>query len=448
MMEIRIPEKAAGILKTLHKAGFEAYVVGGCVRDSLIGRTPDDWDITTDALPDQVKALFRHTVDTGIRHGTVTVLSGKEGYEVTTYRVDGEYEDFRHPAEVSFTHKLSEDLMRRDFTINAMAYDPERGLIDLFGGVKDLEDHVIRCVGKPEERFTEDALRIMRAVRFSAQLGFEIEQETFRAMSRLSANLVHVSAERICTELMKLIVSPHPDYLADAWKAGITKVILPEFDLCMETEQITPHHCFTVGRHILESMKQIRPDPVLRLTMLLHDIGKPLVRTTDDSGRDHFVMHGLKSRDMAETIMRRLKLDNHTIRSVSTLILWHDYRPQPEPKQVRKAVNRIGETLFPLYLEVQRADCLAQSSYMREEKLQRIEQVGACLEQIRAEGDCISLKALAVNGSDLKEAGFPAGKAMGTLLSDLLEHVLEHPEDNNKEKLLSIAAGWSGQISL
>ena len=448
MMEIRIPEKAAGILKTLHKAGFEAYVVGGCVRDSLIGRTPDDWDITTDALPDQVKALFRHTVDTGIRHGTVTVLSGKEGYEVTTYRVDGEYEDFRHPAEVSFTHKLSEDLMRRDFTINAMAYDPERGLIDLFGGVKDLEDHVIRCVGKPEERFTEDALRIMRAVRFSAQLGFEIEQETFRAMSRLSANLVHVSAERICTELMKLIVSPHPDYLADAWKAGITKVILPEFDLCMETEQITPHHCFTVGRHILESMKQIRSDPVLRLTMLLHDIGKPLVRTTDDSGRDHFVMHGLKSRDMAETIMRRLKLDNHTIRSVSTLILWHDYRPQPEPKQVRKAVNRIGETLFPLYLEVQRADCLAQSSYMREEKLQRIEQVGACLEQIRAEGDCISLKALAVNGSDLKEAGFPAGKAMGTLLSDLLEHVLEHPEDNNKEKLLSIAAGWSGQISL
>ena len=216
----------------------------------------------------------------------------------------------------------------------------------------------------------------------------------------------------------------------------------------METEQITPHHCFTVGRHILESMKQIRSDPVLRLTMLLHDIGKPLVRTTDDSGRDHFVMHGLKSRDMAETIMRRLKLDNHTIRSVSTLILWHDYRPQPEPKQVRKAVNRIGETLFPLYLEVQRADCLAQSSYMREEKLQRIEQVGACLEQIRAEGDCISLKALAVNGSDLKEAGFPAGKAMGTLLSDLLEHVLEHPEDNNKEKLLSIAAGWSGQISL
>ena len=448
MMEIRIPEKAAGILKTLHKAGFEAYVVGGCVRDSLIGRTPDDWDITTDALPDQVKALFRHTVDTGIRHGTVTVLSGKEGYEVTTYRVDGEYEDFRHPAEVSFTHKLSEDLMRRDFTINAMAYDPERGLIDLFGGVKDLEDHVIRCVGKPEERFTEDALRIMRAVRFSAQLGFEIEEETFRAMSRLSANLVHVSAERICTELMKLIVSPHPDYLADAWKAGITKVILPEFDLCMETEQNTPHHCFTVGRHILESMKQIRPDPVLRLTMLLHDIGKPLVRTTDESGRDHFVMHGLKSRDMAETIMRRLKLDNHTIRSVSTLILWHDYRPQPEPKQVRKAVNRIGETLFPLYLEVQRADCLAQSSYMREEKLQRIEQVGACLEQIRAEGDCISLKALAVNGSDLKEAGFPAGKAMGTLLSDLLEHVLEHPEDNNKEKLLSIAAGWSGQISL
>ena len=440
MMEIRIPEKAAGILNMLHQAGFEAYVVGGCVRDSLIGRRPDDWDITTDALPEQVKGLFRHTVDTGIRHGTVTVMLGKEGYEVTTYRLDGEYEDFRHPAEVSFTHKLSDDLMRRDFTINAMAYDPGQGLIDLFGGVNDLKDHVIRCVGEPRERFTEDALRIMRAVRFSAQLGFEIEEKTFRAMQELSGNLVHVSAERICTELMKLIVSPHPDYLADAWKAGITRGILPEFDLCMETRQNTPHHCFTVGEHILESMKQVRPDPVLRLTMLLHDIGKPQTRTIDESGRDHFIMHGLKSRDMAETIMRRLKLDNHTIRTVSTLILWHDYRPEPEARQVRKALNRIGEELFPLFLEVQRADCLAQSAYMRAEKLERIARVEKCAEEIRAAGDCLSLKTLAVNGSDLKRAGFSAGKEMGMLLSELLQHVLEHPEDNDKEKLLLIAA--------
>ena len=232
-MILEIPKNAEIVLHTLENAGYEAYVVGGCVRDSILGRKPDDWDITTSAKPEQVKALFHRTVDTGLQHGTVTVLMEKEGYEVTTYRVDGEYEDGRHPKEVTFTASLEEDLKRRDFTINAMAYNPSRGLVDLFGGLEDIQGKIIRCVGDPLERFTEDALRIMRAVRFSAQLGFTIEDETRKALGVLAPNLKHVSAERIQVELVKLLVSPHPDYLRVAYETGITAEFLPEFDACI-----------------------------------------------------------------------------------------------------------------------------------------------------------------------------------------------------------------------
>ena len=290
-MKLTIPSNAEKILHILEENGYEAYVVGGCVRDSILGRTPDDWDITTSASPEQVKELFHRTVDTGLQHGTVTVLMDKEGYEVTTYRVDGDYEDGRHPKQVMFTSSLEEDLKRRDFTINAMAYHPVRGLVDLFHGMEDMQAKIIRCVGDPMERFHEDALRILRAVRFSAQLGFTIEKETKNGIRVLAPNLKCVSAERIQTELVKLLVSPHPDYLRVAYETGITKEFLPEFDRCMETEQNTPHHCYTVGEHILHSLMLVRPDKVLRLTMLLHDIAKPVMRKTDENGRDHFKMH-------------------------------------------------------------------------------------------------------------------------------------------------------------
>ena len=250
-MTINIPQKAAQILRTLNAAGYEAYVVGGCVRDSILNRVPGDWDITTSALPEQVYELFHRTVDTGIQHGTVTVMMDKEGFEVTTYRVDGEYHDGRHPDAVTFTRSLEEDLKRRDFTINAMAYHPEHGLVDLFGGMEDIDQKIIRCVGNPVERFTEDALRMLRAVRFSAQLGFTVEENTKAALARMAGNLEHVSAERIQTELVKLLVSDHPDYLRTAWETGLTREFLPEFDACMETKQNTPHHCYTVGEHIL-----------------------------------------------------------------------------------------------------------------------------------------------------------------------------------------------------
>ena len=437
-MKLTIPEKAEKILRKLEANGYEAYVVGGCVRDSILGRRPDDWDITTSARPEQVKALFARTVDTGLKHGTVTVLMDKEGFEVTTYRLDGDYEDGRHPKEVSFTASLKEDLKRRDFTINAMAYHPDRGLVDLFRGMDDMADKVIRCVGDPLERFQEDALRILRAVRFSAQLGFSIEEKTRRGIEKLAPNLKLVSAERIQTELVKLLVSPHPDYLRTAYETGITRQFLPEFDACMETEQNTPHHCCSVGEHILKSLVNVRPDKVLRLTMLLHDIGKPAVKKTDENGRDHFKMHGPAGEKMAVDILRRLKFDNETISKVRRLIRWHDYRPMPEMKAVRRAVNRIGEDIFPLYMEVQRADMLAQSDYRRAEKEDRQNGVNACYREILEKKQCVSLKMLAVNGRDLMAAGCAPGPELGEKLNRLLEHVLENPEDNKKEILMSM----------
>lgn len=248
-IRIQIPEKAKFIIDRLAAAGFEAYAVGGCVRDSILGRIPQDWDITTSARPEQVKTLFPRTVDTGLQHGTVTVLLEKEGFEVTTYRIDGRYEDSRHPTEVIFTPNLEEDLRRRDLTINAMAYNDDRGLVDIYGGMQDIADKVVRCVGNPLDRFGEDALRILRAIRFSAQLGYRIEENTGDAIRQLAPLLKNISAERIQTELVKLMTSPHPDYLREAYTNGVTKVFLPEFDLAMETEQNHPHHCYSVGEH-------------------------------------------------------------------------------------------------------------------------------------------------------------------------------------------------------
>lgn len=283
-MVINLPEKVKYIIDRITEAGYEAYAVGGCVRDSILGREPDDWDITTSAKPQQIKALFRRTVDTGIAHGTVTVMLDREGYEVTTYRIDGEYEDHRHPREVVFTSQLVEDLRRRDFTINAMAYNESAGLVDAFDGMGDIRRGMIRCVGCARERFTEDALRILRALRFSAQLGYEIQEDTGEAIRELAPSLAAISAERIQTELVKLLLSHHPDYLRQAYEMGVTAVILPELDCCMKTPQNHPHHCYTVGEHILHSLLEVPAARDLRLAMLLHDIGKPHTLETDFRG--------------------------------------------------------------------------------------------------------------------------------------------------------------------
>lgn len=438
-MKITLPEQVKTIIEKLEENGYEGFAVGGCVRDALLFRNPDDWDITTSAKPEQVKELFKRTVDTGIQHGTVTVLLDREGFEVTTYRIDGEYEDSRHPREVCFTSNLTEDLKRRDFTINAMAYSEKRGLVDEFDGVLDLKQGIIRCVGNPEERFSEDALRILRAVRFAAQLGFQIEEKTFSAIRRLAPHLSHISAERIQTELLKLIVSPHPETLRLAWEAGITAVILPELDRMMETPQNNPHHILNVGEHTLKALQEVRADKVLRLGVLCHDFGKAATRTTDESGTDHFYVHAEVSSQMAKDFLKRLKLDNETLYQVEKLVKYHDYHPGTNARSVRKAIYKIGEDLFPKLLEVQRADVLAQSSYQQAEKLSDLKRIEELYHRILEEKQCLSLKDLEVTGRDLIQAGMKPGKELGTCLQQLLEVVLDDPEKNNKEELLKIA---------
>lgn len=437
-MTIILPEKVNTIIHTLQEHGYEAYAVGGCVRDSVLGREPEDWDITTSALPEETKALFRRTFDTGIEHGTVTVLLDKEGFEVTTYRIDGKYEDSRHPKEVKFTRNLREDLLRRDFTINGMAYNDKDGLIDIFGGMEDLNAGVIRCVGNAVERFSEDALRILRGVRFAAQLGFTIEEATEEGMRKLAPTLQNISAERIQAELVKMLVSPRPDMLRTAYDLEITKEFLPEFDRLMVTEQETPHHMYNVGEHTLHALMNIRADKVLRLTMLLHDMGKPDYKTVDADGVAHFKKHALKSEEIARTVLRRLKFDNDTIHKVTKLVLYHDYRMPATARNVRRAMNKIGKELFPLYLEVRRADMLAQSDYLREEKLRNIDETAELYREILQKGQCVTLKELAVTGSDLIAAGMKPGKELGRILEYFLEVVMEEPDRNTKEELLKL----------
>lgn len=434
-MKIELPRKVVLIIKNLQRHGYEAYAVGGCVRDSVLNRKPEDWDITTSAKPEQVKRIFRRTVDTGIEHGTVTVLIGKDGFEVTTYRVDGLYEDGRHPKEVTFTNQLEEDLKRRDFTINAMAYNDEARLVDPFGGMKDLNSHLIRCVGDPKERFSEDALRILRAVRFSAQLAFPIEEETSDAIHELAGNLEKISAERIQTELVKLLISDHPERMQDAWELGITKVVLPEWDAMVGVKQNTPHHRYDVAAHTIRAMQYVKNDKVLRLTMLFHDMGKPVMKTTDETGRDHFKGHAIASEEIAKTVMKRLKFDNDTIRKVTKLVCYHDYRMEATGPEVRRAMNKIGVELFPYYLAVRLADTKAQSSYERREKLENIIQIRELYQTALRNRECVTLKGLAVTGTDLMQLGVAPGKGLGILLEELLDKVIEDPTWNTKKRL-------------
>lgn len=439
MKEIRIdmPCDVREIINTLEDAGFEAFAVGGCVRDAVLGRVPADWDITTSAMPEEVKGLFSRTIDTGIQHGTVTVMKDHIGYEVTTYRIDGEYEDARHPKEVAFTSNLVEDLKRRDFTINAMAYNDRVGLVDEFDGIGDLENHVIRCVGNPLDRFGEDALRMLRAVRFSAQLGFSIDDATKAAITELAPNLEKISAERIQAELVKLISSDHPDYLRVAYETGITAVVLPEFDAVMDCGQNDALHENTVGEHTLKSLLNVSNDKVLRLTMLFHDFGKPLTCSRTEEGVTRFFGHPDISSDMSREIMRRLKFDNDTTDKVKKLTAVHDLFIKNAPNRVRRAVSRVTKELFPYFLEVRKANILAWKEEAQEKALAELSELEKLYEGVLERGECVCIKELAVDGKDLIAAGVKQGRQIGEILSDLLEIVLEEPEKNTKEILLS-----------
>lgn len=441
-LEIEIPQGAAWVLKQLRDAGYEAYVVGGCVRDSLLHRMPDDWDITTSAKPEDTKRIFRRTVDTGIQHGTVTVMVDRTGYEVTTYRIDGEYADGRHPEHVTFTASLLEDLKRRDFTINAMAYSPAEGLVDEFDGIGDINRRVIRAVGDPVQRFTEDALRMMRAIRFSAQLDYRIDEDTREGIRLLAPNLQKVSAERIRVELEKLLLSEHPEELKEAYELGLLRQFLPELSECMECGQNNPHHCLSVGDHILCAVKAARRDKVLRLALLLHDIAKPQVKTTDENGIDHFHGHAARSAALADRILRDLKYDNQTREAAVRLIAWHDCNLGDSLPEIRKSISELGEEWFLPLLEVKTSDVEAQSDYQRDEKLGKIEYWRNAFEEIRCAGDCLSLKDLAVSGKDLIAAGAAPGKEIGRILHEMLEEVLREPAHNTREYLLE---KWQNQ---
>ena len=438
-MKIRMPENANRIIRTLQDAGYEAYIVGGCVRDAILGREPGDWDITTSAKPEEVKALFRRTIDTGIEHGTVTVMMDKEGYEVTTYRVDGKYEDHRRPTSVMFTASLLEDMKRRDFTINAMAYNETEGVIDHFDGMKDLECKIIRCVGKPKERFDEDALRILRALRFSAQLNFAIDEKTREAIRNQAVFLREISAERIHVELTKILTSNHPERLRTAYELGVTQIVLPEFDAMMETEQNNKHHMYNVGEHTLRVVQEVPATETMRWAALLHDVAKPACKTTDETG-DHFYEHNCVGMDMAENILQRLKFDNATIAKVRRLVQWHDYGmgQPPSLRSFRKSLSKMGADLFEEYTYIKRADTLAQSDYMQQEKMENLEVLKGHYQTIMEQQQCLSLKDLAISGKDLMDVGMKPGKELGEMLAYLLDCVLEKPELNNRESLLSL----------
>ncbi|MCH5267170.1 MAG: CCA tRNA nucleotidyltransferase [Lachnospiraceae bacterium] len=480
-MEIKLPQAVETIISRLEELGYEAYAVGGCVRDTLMGREPEDWDITTSAKPMEIKKAFRRTIDTGIQHGTVTVMLDHVGYEVTTYRIDGEYEDRRHPKQVQFTANLVEDLRRRDFTINAMAYNPKTGLVDAFDGVGDLERGVICCVGDAGQRFDEDALRMLRAVRFSGQLGFSISEETKEAITVRARHLEKISAERIRVELTKLLVSQGAGQIKEAVSTGMTAYFLPELDEMMWVEQKNRHHVFTVGEHCIHSVRVMNlffgegrltwrggsiPEEVMEtgkkiaekcdkkahqalcLTMLLHDVAKPACMTVDEAGVGHFRGHPRMGEEMAGKILRRLTFDNETIHLVKCLIFHHDEQVQPESRSLRRATARIGRERMLLLLLVQFADVLSQNPELAGDKLARILAVYHAFIRMEEERPALTVKELAVTGRDIMtELSVSPGPQIGEILQYLLEQVLDHPEKNCRDVLLALAKSeYSGKL--
>lgn len=440
---ITIPQEVKKILDTLNGLGHEAYIVGGCVRDIYLGRKPKDWDITTSAKPEEVKKAFKHTYDTGIEHGTVSVRLNLEIYEVTTYRVDGEYTDHRRPDHVSFTASLEEDLKRRDFTMNAMAYHPDQGIVDLFGGREDLERQVIRCVGDPNERFEEDALRMLRAIRFASRFGFEIETRSWKAILEKAPLLQKVSAERIREELNQVLISDHPEMIRKIVDSGMMQYIIPEFVACRDCEQKTPYHLYPVEEHTYKVMNGISRQSdytlVLRWAGLLHDIAKPLCKTTDEKGQDHFFGHPEKSAEMANDILRRLKFDNYSRKLIVLLIEKHDHSLPKTETQMRFLLNSLPDGAYPMILELMIADAGAKNPIYGTRSMEELQQARALYQSVLDKHQCIKLADLAVNGKDMIAMGFSNGKQIGTILDLLLKQTLENPEINRKDLLLSIA---------
>lgn len=436
---IKIPSEALYIITTLNNNGYQAYAVGGCVRDSIIGRMPQDWDIATDAKPHEVKSLFDKTVDTGIKHGTVTVLANNQSFEVTTYRIEGEYTDNRRPESVEFTSSLTDDLSRRDFTVNAIAYHPSEGLKDPFKGLDDINNEMIRSVGNAGRRFREDALRMLRAVRFSAQLGFDIVEDTLQAIRGNSHLIKNISAERVRDELTRILISENPMKFILLYDTELLKHILPEFEICFNTEQKHPYHIYNVALHTLHAVTNIENDRILRWAMLLHDTGKPVTKTTDAGNIDHFYGHAAKSLEIARNVLKRFKFDNKSLDRICRLVEHHGRPIEPSCKSVRKAVRAVGDDIFMDLIKVQEADKKGQNPEKLDPFLKKLDEIKRLYTDIKQKQQCLSVKDLAVNGRDLISVGFEEGRQIGELLDRLLNAVIENPELNNRDALIEIA---------
>ena len=438
-MKFDIPSGTRPILQTLTDTGYEAYLVGGCVRDLLRGVEPHDWDICTSARPEETESCFagHRIIETGLKHGTVTVLAEDESYEITTYRTEGPYSDSRRPDYVEFVSSLEADLARRDFTMNAIALGLDGSLQDPFGGEADIQAGVIRCVGEPAQRFREDGLRVMRALRFAASFGYEIEEKTAQDIHENRRRLALVAAERINVELCKLLVGDkagdilwqHPDVFCQFW---------PELGPLVNLEQNNPWHCWGGWEHTIHTVEVAPPDLVLRLTMLLHDIGKPACKSTDENGVDHFYGHPAVSAELADQMLRALKFDNRTRERVVTLVEHHDVQIPYRDRSIRKWLGRLGPEAFFQLLEVKRTDGMGQAYELVKDRLAELEKMKAKAEEIIAQDQCFTLKDLAVNGRDVIAAGITPGPEVGQMLNGLLESVVNGDIQNERDKLLQL----------
>lgn len=428
--------QSAEILNILENAGFEAYLVGGCVRDTIMNRTFHDTDITTNALPEQIIEVFKNykTIPTGIKHGTVTVILNSIPYEITTYRIDGKYSDSRRPDSVEFTTSLREDLARRDFTINAIAMNSKGEISDYFNGTDDIRNKIIRCVGCPEKRFEEDALRIMRAVRFSSQLGFEIEQKTAKAIHSMKDRLKNISKERIREELDKLICGKNCLNVLLEYSDIIT-VIIPEFQKCIGFDQHSPYHKYTVWEHIVRAVSFAPQDNIqIRRALFFHDIAKPICAKFDESGRGHFYNHAKIGSEMTKDIMKRLRYDNDSITTVSTLIAYHSDKILTK-KNIKKLISIIGDKLFIELIEMKKCDNSAKNDFVRDENIQ-LDEILSETYKIIENNECHNLHMLAVNGNDLIKSGLK-GVEIGDTLKELLNLVIEETLPNEHDILLN-----------
>lgn len=439
-MNIVLPKNVKIIIDNLNKNNFEAFIVGGCVRDSIIGLTPHDWDICTNAKPDEIKKCFEgfNTFDSGIKHGTISIVLDGEVFEVTTYRIDGTYSDNRRPDSVTFTSDISKDLARRDFTINAMAYNEKSGLIDPYGGKNDLRDNIIRCVGNPEFRFNEDALRIIRALRFASVYDFVIENETSESIYKNADLLKNIAVERISVEFNKLLCGNGVEEILNNYR-DIIAVFIPEIKPMFDYNQHTKHHNRDLWYHTTYSVKSVDNNPLLRMSMLLHDIGKPKACKRDENGTCHFKGHPKHSAEMAEIILHRLKYPTDFIETCITLIKYHDVRFNGSKRQLRHVMSAIGNKNVELLLKIQRADIMAQSDYKHKEKLEKLDLACRVYKEILSDDDCFTLKQLVINGNDIKNLGVNEGVKIGKILKMLLSLVIEDKLENEKSALIKKA---------